>query len=90
MSWNSLPIVEPDGSNLPLSVVASLHDIPVERLRKAVREQDLQPSGVIRMNDFRRSGRHPMAYPATELINIAQGLQGMPGDAGEEVFSPFA
>ena len=86
MSWSSLPLLDPDGANLPLSVAADLFDVKISQLRKAVKERGLEPSGVIRMDDFRRSGRHPMAYPASKLVRIAEELSAPQGDEEGEVF----
>lgn len=75
MGWDSLPLVPPDGDNWPLSLAAQLLDIPEKDLRRRVEREKVEPAGVIRMADFRRSGRHPKAYPSSELIRIAEGIR---------------
>jgi hypothetical protein len=75
LSWGSLPFVPLDGANWPLSVAAQVLGVPEKDLRKGIRQQGIAPAGVIRMSDFRRSGRHPMAYPAANLISIAEGFR---------------
>lgn len=70
--WHSLPFVPLDGANWPVSVAAKILDVSEKDLRKGLKEQGVAPAGVIRMAGFRRSGRHPMAYPAANLINIAE------------------
>ena len=75
MPWSSLPILPPDGENWPLSVAAQVLDVSETELRKGIRREGLEPAGVIKLADFRRSGRHPMAYPAEALMAIADALR---------------
>lgn len=75
MSWESLPLIEPDGQNWPLPFAARFLEVPESRLRQEVRDRGIEPAGVLKMDDFRRSGRHPRAYPAAELITIAEDLR---------------
>lgn len=82
MPWSSLPILPPDGENWPLSVAAQVLDISEKDLRRQVNREKLEPSGVIRIAGFRRSGRHPMAYPAEALMAIADTLR--PSQANRE------
>ncbi len=81
--WESLPFVPCDGQNWPLSFAAEFLDIPERDLRKQVRDRGIEPTGVIRMAGFRRSGRQPMAYPAAELITIAEDLRPSPAELDE-------
>lgn len=73
--WESLPFVPCDGQNWPLAFAAEFLDIPEKDLRKQIRDRGIEPAGVIRMAGFRRSGRQPRAYPAAELINIAETMR---------------
>lgn len=75
MPWTSLPILPPDGQNWPLSVAAQILDVSEQDLRKQVNKEKLEPAGVIKVTGFRRSGRHPMAYPAEALMVIADALR---------------
>jgi hypothetical protein len=75
MSWGSLPFVSLDGENWPLSFAAMILDVPEPDLRRRVRKEKVEPAGVIRMSEFRRSGRQPMAYPAGKLIMLAEAIQ---------------
>lgn len=83
MGWDSLPLIEPDGQNWPLPFAARFLDVPERRLRQEVRDRGIEPSGVLKMDDFRRSGRHPRAYPAAELINIAESFRTSPPELDE-------
>ena len=67
--------MDPDGQNWPLSFAAQMLDIPQRKLEKLVRDAEIQPAGVIRMASFRRQGRAPRAYPASELIKISEAYQ---------------
>lgn len=73
--WESLPFVPCDGRNWPLAFAAEFLDIPEKDLRKQIRDRGIEPAGVIRMAGFRRSGRQPRAYPAAELITIAESFR---------------
>ena len=73
--WQGLPFVPCDGQNWPLAFAARFLDIPERSLREQVRKRGVEPAGVIQMADFRRSGRQPMAYPAAELITIAESFR---------------
>ncbi len=81
--WQSLPFVSPDGQNWPISFAAKLLDVPEPELRRRVKKDGIEPAGVIRMAEFRRQGRQPMAYPAAKLISIAEAIRGMQADWGE-------
>jgi len=83
LGWEGLPFVPHDGNNWPLPFAASLLDIPEKDLRKQVRAEAIEPAGVIRMAGFRRSGRQPRAYPAAELIRIAESIRAG-RESGEE------
>ena len=73
--WVSLPFVPHDGQNWPLGFASQMLGIPESQLRKRVKQEGIEPAGVIRMAEFRRSGRQPMAYPAQKLIMIAEGMR---------------
>ena len=47
--WQSLPFVDLDGQNWPLSVAAKVLDVPEDDLRHLVRITGLEPAGVMRM-----------------------------------------
>ena len=81
--WTSLPFVPHDGQNWPLGFAAKILEIPEHELRKRVKQDNIQPAGIIRMAEFRRSGRHQAAYPASELIRIAEGIRTAQGNPGE-------
>jgi len=86
VGWESLPPVEPDGQNWPLPFAAKILDVSERRLRQEVKDRGIEPSGVLRMDDFRRSGRHPRAYPASQLITIAESFQKpQPGPGEQEI-----
>jgi len=87
MGWESLPPVESDGQHWPLPFAAKILDISERRLRQEVRERGIEPSGVLKMADFRRSGRNPKAYPAAELITIAESFQRAQPVPGEQEIS---
>jgi len=87
VGWESLPPVDPDGQNWPLPFAAKILDVSERRLRKEVRDRGVEPSGVLKITDFRRSGRHPRAYPAAELIIIAESFQRPPLNPGEQEIS---
>ena len=70
--WKGLPFVELDGKDWPVSFAAGLLELTEQDLRDLIRISGLQASGVLRMADFRRSGRQPKAYPATGLIRLAE------------------
>ena len=70
--WKGLPFAELDGQDWPVSFAAGLLGIGEQDLRDLIRIAGLQPSGVIRISDFRRSGRQPKAYPATGLIRLCE------------------
>jgi hypothetical protein len=73
--WRSLPFVDLDGTSWPLPFAAQILEIPLRDLRKRVKEEGLEPSGVIRMREYRSQGRQPRAYPAAELIRIAEEME---------------
>ena len=70
--WKGLPFTELDGKDWPVSFAAGLLELAEQDLRDLIRISGLQASGVLRMADFRRSGRQPKAYPATGLIRLAE------------------
>ena len=70
--WEGLPFTELDGRNWPVSFAAGVLEMPEQDLRDLIRIAGLKPSGVLRISDFRRSGRQPKAYPATGLIRLAE------------------
>jgi hypothetical protein len=72
--WVSIPEVDLDGKNWSLGFAAKILDVPEKDLRRRVREEKLEPSGVIAIRGYRSQGRHPRAYPAVELIRIAEAL----------------
>lgn len=86
MSWTSLPFVEMNGQDWPISFAAQLLDVPEKDLRRGVKKQGIEPSGIIRVDGFRRSGRHPMAYPSAKLISIAEEIKDRQEDKEEELF----
>jgi hypothetical protein len=88
--WESLPFVSCDGQNWPLGFAAKILEIPERELRKRVKQEQVEPAGVIRMADFRRSGRQPAAYPASELIRIAENIRTAQDNEGEEKVSRSA
>ena len=73
--WRSLPFVDLDGTSWPLSLAAQLLGVRESDLRKQVKEEGLEPSGVIRMRAYRSQGRQPRAYPARDLIRIAESME---------------
>jgi|SRR5712664_2687123 len=85
--WGSLPFVPLDGQNWPVSFAAKLLDIPERELSRRIKNEGIEPAGVIRMSGFRRSGRQPRAYPAAELIRIAETIVA-PQVVGEEKKDP--
>lgn len=84
MPWSSLPILPPDGRNWPLSVAAQILDVSEQDLRRQINKEKLEPAGVIKLASFRRSGRHPMAYPAEALMAIADALRSSQANRGEK------
>lgn len=82
--WQGLPFVPCDGQNWPLAFAAEFLDIPERDLRKQIASRGVEPAGVIRMAGFRRSGRQPRAYPAAELITIAEVLRTSQADREEK------
>ena len=74
MGLVNLPAVDIDGHNWPVSFAAEMLDIPPADLRDLIRILGVQPSGIIKMADFRRQGRHPYAYPAATLIRISEAI----------------
>lgn len=68
--WGSLPFVPLDGKNWPLDVAAKVLGMPLKDLQDLVRIVGLEPSGVIRMSEFRRQGRQPKAYDGEKLTTI--------------------
>lgn len=87
LGWTGMSFVPLDGQNWPVSFAAKLLDIPERELRKQIKDEGIEPAGVIRMSGFRRSGRQPMAYPAAELIRIAEGITALQANGeGEETF----
>lgn len=90
--WEGLPFVELDGQSWPVSFAAGFLGVAEEDLRALVKISGLQPSGVIKMADFRRSGRQPKAYPATGLIRLSEvarslreEFSGEPADSQSQV-----
>jgi hypothetical protein len=79
--WAGAPFVDLDGQHWPLSFAAKILDVPLKDLRKLVREKGIEPSGVIRMAEFRRQGRAPRAYEAVRLIEITEAYQKSDGSA---------
>ena len=82
--WEGLPFVSLDGQNWPVSFAAKLLDIPERELLRRIKREGIEPAGVIRMSGFRRSGRQPRAYPASELMRIAEDISGCQPDGGSE------
>lgn len=78
--WQGLPFVPCDGQNWPIPFAAELLDVPERELRKRIADEGIEPAGVIRMASFRRSGRQPRAYPAVELIRIAEAISSCQAD----------
>lgn len=70
--WEGLPFTELDGKDWPVSFAAGILELDEQDLRDLIRIAGLQASGVLRISDFRRSGRQPKAYPATGLIRLAE------------------
>ena len=70
--WKGLPFTELDGKDWPVSFAAGILELDEQDLRDLIRIAGLQASGVLRISDFRRSGRQPKAYPATGLIRLAE------------------
>ena len=75
--WQGIPFVEIDGHNWPVSFAAEMLDLPEQDLRDLIRIAGIRPSGVIKMADFRRSGRQPRAYPATALIRVTEVMRSL-------------
>ena len=75
LGWKGLPFTELDGMSWPLNFAARILGVSELDLRKRVRDEDVQPTGVIRMRDFRSQGRQPRAYPAADLIRIAESME---------------
>ena len=88
MSWERLPFVDIDGKNWPVPFAAEMLGIPETDLRDLIRIIGIEPSGVIRMSDFRRSGRQPRAYPASSLIRVTEAVRSLSGDLGKENPAP--
>jgi hypothetical protein len=86
VSWGSLPFLDLDGQHWPLSFAADLLDVPEEDLRDLVRILGIEPSGTMRMSDFRRQGRQPRCYPADRLILVTERIRSL----REELFSGTA
>lgn len=82
--WGGLPFVPLDGRNWPVSFAAKLLDVPERELLRRIELEGLEPAGVIRMSGFRRSGRQPRAYPASELVRIAEDIRVPQVDGGSE------
>ena len=82
--WQGLPFVPLDGRNWPIPLAAELLEVPERELRKRIKSEGVEPAGVIRMADFRRSGRQPRAYPSSELIRIAEAIGSAQAESGEE------
>jgi len=77
--WEGLPEVPLDGMSWPVPFAAMILDIPESRLRKMIKNAGLQPSGVMNMRPYRSQGRAARAYPAGELIRLAEAS--FPGKA---------
>lgn len=73
--WRGLPFVDLDGTSWPLAFAAQLLEVKESDLRKRVKEKGIEPAGVVRMRSYRSQGRQPRAYPATELIRIAEEME---------------
>jgi len=73
--WRSLPFVDLDGMSWPLPIAAQVLGVKESDLRKRVKAEGLEPSGVIRMRAYRSQGRQPRAYLATELIRIVESME---------------
>ena len=82
--WAGLPFAELDGKSWPVSFAAGLLEMPEQDLRDLIRIAGLQPSGVLRMADFRRSGRQPKAYPAAGLIRLGEVARSLRGEFSGE------
>ena len=82
--WKSLSFVDIDGQAWPIPFAAEMLGMPEEDLRDLVRILGVQPSGVIRMSDFRRQGRQPRAYPAKTLIRISEAVRSLTEDLKED------
>lgn len=74
LGWKGLPFTDLDGMSWPLNFAADLLGVSELELRKRVKRQDVQPAGVIRMRHYSSQGRQPRAYPAKELIRIAEEI----------------
>lgn len=74
LGWKGLPFTELDGMSWPLNFAADLLGVSEIDLRKQVKRQGVEPTGVIRMRHYRSQGRQPRAYPAVELIRIAEAM----------------
>ena len=77
MSWGTLPFVDIDGKNWPVPFAAEMLGMPEQDLRDLIRIVGIEPSGVVRMSDFRRSGRQPRAYPASSLICVTEAVRSL-------------
>jgi hypothetical protein len=76
----SASFVPLDGLNWPVSIAATVLDMPEQDLRDLIRiVENIRggsiSSGVIRMSSFSRQGRQPRAYPAEKLTDIAEGIR---------------
>lgn len=73
--WGGLPEVPCDGQNWPLSFAAELLEIPEEDLRSLIKLIGLKPTGTIKTTDYRRQGRNPRSYSASQLVALVQGFR---------------
>lgn len=74
LGWKGLDFVDLDGMSWPLNFAARLLEVNELDLRQQVKDQGVQPTGVIRMRDYSSQGRQPRAYPAKDLIRIAEEI----------------
>jgi hypothetical protein len=72
--WGSVAFVELDGRSWTVEFAATHLGVSGEFLRKALKELEVEPVGVMRMNTFSRKGRQPRAYDAKKLIMISEAM----------------
>jgi hypothetical protein len=72
--WSGVPEVQIDGRNWPLGFAAKTLGCSERDLRDLIRIVGLEPSGTMKVAEFRRSGRNPRVYDATKLIKLYQAV----------------
>lgn len=72
--WRSLPEQKLDGNHWTVPVASQVLGIPLDDLKALIRIAGVQPSGTAKMAAYRRSGRQPRVYLATDLITLSEAL----------------